>query len=63
MSNFDDLEVFRFNHFTWSCEMRFNLAVKSSITIVLLSIDTDLELTRLIVIDIVLIDSLMSCNS
>ena len=43
--------------------MRFNLAVKFSIVIVLLSIDADSELTRLIVIDIVLIDSLMSCNS
>ena len=43
--------------------MRFNLAVEFSITIVLLSINIDSELTRLIVIDIVLINSLMSCNS
>ena len=43
--------------------MRFNLAIKSSIVIVLLSINADSELTRLIVIDIVLIDSLMSYNS
>ena len=43
--------------------MRFNSAAESSIAIVLLSIDADSELTRLIVIDIVLIDSLMSCNS
>ena len=63
MSNFDDLEVFKFNCFTWSYKMRFNSAVKSSIAVVLLSIDADSELTRLIVIDIVLIDSLMSCNS
>ena len=43
--------------------MRFNSAVEFSIVIVLLSISADLKLTRLIVIDIVLIDSLMSCNS
>ena len=61
--NFDDSKVFRFNHFTWSYKMRFNLAIKSSIAIVLLSINVDLKLTRLIVIDIVLIDSLMSYNS
>ena len=63
ISNFNDLEVFRFNYFTWSCKIRFNSATKSSIAIVLLSINVDLKLTRLIVIDIVLIDSLMSHNS
>ena len=63
MSNFNDLEVFKFNYFTWSYKIRFNLAVKSSIVIILLSINVDSELIRLIVIDIVLIDSLMSYNS
>ena len=63
MSNFNDLKVFRFNHFTWSYKMRFNLTAKSSIAIVLLSINVDLKLIRLIVIDIVLINSLISCNS
>ena len=43
--------------------MRFNLVTKSSIAIVLLSINADPELTRLIVIDIILINSLMSYNS
>ena len=63
MSNFDDLRAFRFNCFIQSCKMRFNLVTESSIAVVLSSIDIDSELTRLIVIDIVLIDSLMSYNS
>ena len=63
MLNFDDLKVFRFNYFTWSCEMRFNLAAEFSIAIVLLSINVDLESIKLRVIDIAVIDSLISCKS
>ena len=43
--------------------MRFNLAAKSSIAIVLLSINVDSESIKLRVIDIVIIDSLISCKS
>ena len=63
MSNFNDSKVFRFNCFTWSCEMRFNSAIKFSITIVLLSIDVDSESIKLRVIDIAVIDSLISYKS
>ena len=63
MSNFDDLEVLRFNHFTWSYKMRFNSAAKFSIVIVLLSINIDSELIKLRVIDIAIIDSLISYKS
>ena len=63
MSNFDDLKVFRFNYFTWSCKIRFNSAAEFNIAIVLLSIDIDSKLIKLRVIDIVIIDSLTSCKS
>ena len=63
MSNFNNLEVFRFNHFTWSCEIRFNLTVEFSITVVLLSIDIDSKSIKLRVIDIAIIDSLISYKS
>ena len=43
--------------------MRFNSSAESSIVIVLLSIDVDLELIKLRVIDIAIIDSLISCKS
>ena len=60
MSNFDDSEVFRFNCFTWSYKMRFNSVAESSIAIVLSSINVDSELIKLRVIDIAIIDSLIS---
>ena len=43
--------------------MRFNSVAESSIAIVLLSINIDLESIKLRVIDIVIIDSLISYKS
>ena len=63
ISNFDNLKVFRFNHFTWSCKMRFNSVIEFSIAVVLSSIDVDSELIKLRVIDIAIIDSLISYKS
>ena len=43
--------------------MRFNLTAKFNIAVVLLSINIDLDLINLIIINITIIDFLISCNN